>query len=488
MDNAVDGPPLQEIWRSPSEMNALETLFWRSENHPGMRSNILGVLVLDRSPDWDRLVARHEWASRIVPRLRHRVVEPPLRLGRPFWTDDAAFAIRNHLLRIRLPEPGTTRQLLDLAQSISSTPFSPDRPLWSATLVEGLADGGAAYLLKLHHSISDGIGAAQLLGVLADFTPGTPADRLLPPLQPRTRPASGAVLLAGRLGRQAARLPSVAGHAAGRLRKARWPQAPQRRAPSIRRLLHAADSFARTMLLPPVPASPLLQERSRSAHFDALEFPLTELKVAGKAAGGSLNDTFVAGLAGGFQRYHHKFGLRLAAVPLVIPISVRHQHDLPAGNRLASTRLGISLENLGPAERIAEVRDRVATMRTGPVLRGLDLLSRPITPLPGPVVRSVFAEMFRGNDLMATNFPGVPIQGYLAGAEVVAVTPFAPLLRGAASVALVTYLDTCHLGLTLDTGAFTAPDTFVACVRESFEEILALADRNPANPQVTQAS
>jgi WS/DGAT/MGAT family acyltransferase len=459
-------------------MNALETLFWRAENHPGMRSNMLGVLVLDRCPEWEWLVTRHEWASRVVPRLRQRVVEPPLRLGRPFWTIDRGFDVRDHLRRVRLPSPGTDRQLLDYAQSVAQAPFAPERPLWEVTLVEGLGpDGaGAAYLLKLHHSVSDGIGAAQLLTVLADppRALGTGAENLLPP-PPGPGRASPPVLLAGRLGRQLLRLPSAAGRVAGRFGKARAARTAPRPRPSVREVFRTLESFARTTIVPPVPASPLLSGRSRTVYFDTLEFPLDQIKAAGRAAGGLLNDAFVAGLMGGLHRYHQRFGLNLKAVPLIVPISVRRPRDLPAGNRLASTRLGMPVGGLGPAERVAEVRRQVAAVRTGPMLHALDLLSRPITPMPGPLVRFVFTQMFRGNDLIATNFPGVPVQLSLAGARVTDVWPFPPLLMGATSIAMVTYVDTCRLGITLDTGAFTAPEVFVTCLRESFGEILALA-------------
>ena len=75
------------------------------------------VYLLDSAPDWDRLVAAHDWASRLVPRFRQRVVEPPLGLGAPTWVVDAEFDLGYHVRRVRLPEPGTLRQLLDLAQA-----------------------------------------------------------------------------------------------------------------------------------------------------------------------------------------------------------------------------------------------------------------------------------------------------------------------------------------------------------------------------------
>jgi hypothetical protein len=43
------------------------------------------------------------------------------------------------------------------------TPFDRARPPWEGTLVEGLPDGKAAYLLKLHHVLTDGLGLTNLL-------------------------------------------------------------------------------------------------------------------------------------------------------------------------------------------------------------------------------------------------------------------------------------------------------------------------------------
>ena len=51
------------------------------------------------------------------------------------------------------------------------TEFDPSRPLWAMTLVEGLTDGGAALVVKLHHSLTDGLGAVQLGWLLFETTP-----------------------------------------------------------------------------------------------------------------------------------------------------------------------------------------------------------------------------------------------------------------------------------------------------------------------------
>src|SRR6478609_4066496 len=51
-------------------MSDLETGMWRmEESQPRLRTPIVAVDLLDRPPDWDRLVRAHEWASHIVPRI-----------------------------------------------------------------------------------------------------------------------------------------------------------------------------------------------------------------------------------------------------------------------------------------------------------------------------------------------------------------------------------------------------------------------------------
>ena len=160
--------PLQ--WGSQRDMNALEALMWRAEADPRLRSTIVALELLDRVPDWERYLAAHDWATRLIPRFRMKVTEPLMGVGRPSWTVDEDFDLSYHVRRIALPVPGTFADLLGAAQQIAMTPFDKHRSPWESVLFEGLPDGGAAFLLKLHHSTTDGIGATQLLGLLHSRT------------------------------------------------------------------------------------------------------------------------------------------------------------------------------------------------------------------------------------------------------------------------------------------------------------------------------
>ena len=62
-----------------------------------------------------------------------------------------------------------------MARNAAMTAFDRTRPLWEFTLVEGLEAGRAALVMKLHHSLTDGLGGMQLMLTVFDVEPG-PCD------------------------------------------------------------------------------------------------------------------------------------------------------------------------------------------------------------------------------------------------------------------------------------------------------------------------
>ncbi|MCX2953690.1 wax ester/triacylglycerol synthase domain-containing protein [Lentzea sp. NEAU-D7] len=133
------------------------------------------IVVLERDPgDVEALLADR---VRAVPRLRRRLVRAPFGCGRPVWVDDAGFDIARHVHRTVCPAPGDEAALLDIASSLVIRPLPRSSPLWSATLVTGLAEDEAALVLVFHHVLSDGIGG---LAVLASLVDGAPRPEAVP--------------------------------------------------------------------------------------------------------------------------------------------------------------------------------------------------------------------------------------------------------------------------------------------------------------------
>jgi diacylglycerol O-acyltransferase len=467
-------------WEASRYMTPFEALMWRIEADPRLRSTMTILYLLDCEPDWARLIAAHEWASRLIPRMRQRVIDPPFGLGAPTWIVDEDFDLGFHLRRVRLPEPGIMRQLLDLAASDAMAGFDRSRPPWRASLVEGLEGGRAAYVLKLHHSITDGQGVTQLLGLLhsraREPSPGKPVRE--PPAPEHT---SVVAVLAEQLIGTVRSLPGEVVRGAGDAldTAGRLIRHPIRTAGEGARF---GRSLERILAPPPASLSPLLAQRSRSYRFDALDVPLEELKAAGKAAGGSLNDAYVAALLGGFRLYHEHFGRPLDELTMAMPISLRRGDHPLGGNRFAGVRLAAPVGEPDAGERIRLVHELVVTARGEPALDVFGLLAPALTRLPMSLVARVYAAQTTRLDLQASNVAGLPYPAYLAGARIDRMLPFGPLPGCAVMATLLSYAGTCEVGLNIDPAAVTEPELFVDCVEQGVAEVLATAVQPKARP------
>ena len=84
---------------------------------PGAPLRLLNLTVLDAHAATSTGCARQgrAGARRRIPRLAERVVSPPLRIAPPEWRPDPTLDLDYHLRRVALPEPGSMRDLLDVA-------------------------------------------------------------------------------------------------------------------------------------------------------------------------------------------------------------------------------------------------------------------------------------------------------------------------------------------------------------------------------------
>jgi hypothetical protein len=65
-------------------------------------------------------------------------------------------------------------------------PLPPGQPLWSATLVTGLAGDACALIVVFHHVLADGMGGLAILASLVDGA-GSPPARDFPRPKPSWR-------------------------------------------------------------------------------------------------------------------------------------------------------------------------------------------------------------------------------------------------------------------------------------------------------------
>ena len=467
-------------WSASRTMSDFEAGMWRLEStEPRLRSTIAAVDVLDATPVWERLVAAHEWALGVVPRFQMRVVDPPFQLGRPVWAVDPEFDLDYHLQRVRLPDPATFDHALELCRTVVTRPFDRSRPPWEALLIEGLPDGKAIYLLKTHHSITDGMGGMQLVTLLHSRrrapTPNKPSTPPPPPEE-----LSGLGALAEQLVHRAQHLPEAlrAGAVAGLKLAERTARDPQGTAGSA---VGFAQSLLRLAAPPDCPPSPIMRGRGLGRRFGTLEATVEELRAAAKSVGGSLNDAYLAALLGGFRRYHDQLAAPIERLPIGMPISLRGDSDAMGGNRFGVARFAAPVGIHDPGERITRIRELVLEARAEPAADILALAAPALARLPAAAVARWYLSQTSLIDLQASNVAGIPVPVYLAGARIERMFPFAPAPGCGVMATLVSHTGVCCIGVTMDTAAVTEPDRFMACLGEGLAEVLALA--RPVRPR-----
>jgi WS/DGAT/MGAT family acyltransferase len=454
-------------------MNAMEALMWRAEGDLRTRSSAVLLEILDGAPAWERFRSAHEHATRAIPRLRDKVVEPLLPVVTPTWVPDDHFDLDYHVQRMSLPAPGTMRQLLDYAAQFLARSLDPNRPCWDALLVGGLEGGKAAYLLKLHHSMSDGLGIMQLLDLAHSKTPEPGHfDHVAEP-DPGPGPTPLSLTLDGIVDEVTgapARLARGAGDLLGTVgRTLRDPVG------NVTRAVEFGLSLRRMLAPPSTQRSPLLRDNGFGYRVVVHDIPLAELKAAGKAAGGSVNDAFLAGILGAFRLFHEHAGVHVDYLPMAIPVSLRSADDPLGGNKFAGARLPGPVGEADPAERIRQIRECILAARAEPAIGFLELLAPVLSRLPSAALTELAGKLTNVSDIQASNVPGIGWPVYLAGSRVLRLYALGPRPGVAAMVTMVSYDGMCCIGVNVDPDVVADIELFQRCVVDGFDEVVALA-------------
>jgi WS/DGAT/MGAT family acyltransferase len=457
-------------------MGDSDALTWTIERDPLLRSTIVSVWLLDRMPDLDRAMAKLEHTVRAIPRLRQRVVEDPLGVAPPRWAPDPYFDLAYHVRRAGAPGKGGLRDLLALAEPIAMQAFDRDRPLWELTLVEGLEGGQAGVILKIHHAMSDGVGLVRMTASLIERSREPEAaperepspDPVAEPWSPIDETLDALRYQATRRMEQGRSAASAVLHGLSSL--VRSPRS------SLQTAADLAASAGRLLAPATEPLSPLMTGRGLARRLHAFSRPLEDLKRAGRLVGGTVNDAFVTGVAGGLRRYHEALGRSVTELRMSMPISLRHgEKARRAGNQFAPVRFAIPVGLIDPVERMAEIRRRIAAERAEPSLPALDVIAGALNRLPAPVATSAFGAMLKTVDFITSNVPGPRFPVYVSGARILAMIPLSPTAGAAVNVTLFSYDGTAHVGVTSDTAAVADPERLAQCLEAGIDDVIGAA-------------
>lgn len=414
-------------------------------------------------------------------RLRQKVVVPTLPTAAPRWVVDPDFNLDFHVRRVRVSGPATLREVLDLAEVILQSPLDISRPLWTATLVEGMADGRAAMLLHVSHAVTDGVGGVEMFAQIYDLerdppprsTPPQPIPEDLSPNDLMRRginhlpiavvggvldALSGAVSMAGRAVLEpVSTVSGILGYARS----------------GIRVLNRAAEP------------SPLLRRRSLTTRTEAIDIRLADLHKAAKAGGGSINDAYLAGLCGALRRYHEALGVPISTLPMAVPVNLRAEGDAAGGNQFTGVNLAAPVGTIDPVARMKKIRAQMTQRRDEPAMNIIGSIAPVLSVLPTAVLEGITGSVI-GSDVQASNVPVYPGDTYLAGAKILRQYGIGPLPGVAMMVVLISRGGWCTVTVRYDRASVRNDELFAQCLQAGFDEILALAG-GPA-PRVLPAS
>lgn len=463
-----------------TRMTETEALMWAAESDPWLSSGMGSLFLLDDAPDFDRFTAAMLDASQTLTRLRERVVDG-FGFAPPRWVIDDEFDISDHVRHVQLPKPGNLDQLLELAAQTFQDPFDTSRPLWEFVAVSGAGGRKAkssvagAIIMKLHHSVSDGIGALRLAEMYLDLERHPPVD------EPTTVVAPEAGLVAARdakrdlvsdVGFVAQKQFALTRKIAGEVLM--WGADSERPQKAAKALIDRAKATS-SELAPARRSNGSTEwvDRSRQRHLEVFDLPLADLKAASKRLGGSVNDAFVAGSVLGVHRYHEAAGRDVAQFNLSFVMSTRND-DAAGGN--AFTPIPFSLDgDLSSIEAIfAATQREMGERRVALARSSADALSLAVgfaSLLPASILSKAGRARAASQDWATSNLRGAPIPIYTAGAEITHMYPIGPVAGTAFNLTAMSYCDALNFGCFLDPHAVKDPELLRSSLLSAYVDL-----------------
>ena len=417
--------------------------------------------------DVDRLQAHVGRRLHRVPRLRHRIMEVPLRQGRPVWVDDPTFDLDYHVRVTALARPGDDAQLSTLMGRIQSLPLDRRRPLWEMWFVDGLESGDVGMIIKTHHALGDGIANVDLALALVDVTPSPSPDPDPPEWAPRPSP-QGYELLAEGVQHQLT-MPFRLGRAA--LKAVRTP------GPSIDSaadVLRTVSSFARRP--PKAPWNDAVSPHRRWEHVD---IPFEMVDRIREHTSATVNDVVLAACTGSIRQFliGHGHQVDERDVRAMVPVSRRaeDEHGATLGNKISLIIVSLPVDESDPVVRLERLHTATSDLKADEglmagaqqIMELADVVPTLAVPLTRFVSRSI------PMNLVITNIPGPPVPLFLQGARILRTYPYVEVIDNEGlTMAVVSYEGHLFFGLTSDRDVLPDLELLAAGIGVEFQEIL----------------
>ncbi|GAA4488388.1 wax ester/triacylglycerol synthase family O-acyltransferase [Rhodococcus olei] len=455
-----------------ASLRPLDACFLEVEEADGRANLAIGaVAVLEGPPP-----TRSEFAAAVrrriaaIPRAQQVVHRVPLDLGLPEWAEAEGFDVERHIRRVALPDPGDDAELCRQIENVMAVRLDPDQPLWQCWVIEALAHGRWALLMKLHHCMADGISGARLFESLCD-----PVDRTAATESPNTiRGAPGSAGAAVSAGVVSARWLT------GALRS------PRKSVARIVDLVAGSAVLAGRVLWPSAGSSfngPLTRQR----RYGIARASMSEVSAICDAFGVTINDVALAAVSGAVRRLL----IRRGEVPgprtirSLVPVSYRASGGgaTTLDNEISLMLPYLPVDVADPVDRLHTVHSRMSAAKSdgesgaGHVATELARLV-PFAPLAWGM-RLMLRFPQHSVAVVTTDVPGPPVPLRLLDRRVIELLPYVPIaVRLRLGVAVMSYDQRLSFGVTGDLDGVPDLDELCDGIESDLRELRRAAARH----------
>lgn len=407
-----------------------------------------------------------------TPVLRRVLQHAPLELGHPMWREVEDIDLPKHVLKRKLPRPGSERQLAALVAKLHAGMLDRERPLWQFVVIEGLESGQVALYSRIHHAVLDGNGGIALAKALLDLEPRAPM-RSSATRRSGTRQIDKADLARAALrasSRQLLNLLRAVPPVLKVVARSGGSGSIRERLGRLRDSIHFA------------PRTIFNRQVSDARSFAMASLPLDEAKRIARASGVSLNDVVMA-LCASALRAHLLKQKSLPAQPLIaaMPVSLRASDDAEINNQVSMVQCLLPTHLSDPLDRLHAVNESTAGIKQQVgQLRGLIPTDFPGFAAP-MWARGLSRLWARGRvaerlpalaNVVISNVPGPPVPLYIAGALVVHYFPVSIVTHGLGlNITVQSYAGKLEFGITACREALPRPDALARGVSSALDEL-----------------
>lgn len=433
--------------------------------------------------DFDADVVAHlKKRMHLAPIFTNVLAHEKYGLGHPHWEHVDEVDFDYHVQHIRIPKPGSMRQLEAAVAKEHARLLDRSQPLWQFTIFSGLKTGEIGFYGKVHHAALDGKGGIVLANSILDLS-ATPRE--VPPAAVRAVPPKTSLKIGEMIGaafsnslaqyaKIAKSLPSLAGAVA------------QAASPMIKRAMSNRKvpfNFA--------PRTPFNVNISAKRTFSTATLSFAETRAAAKVLGGSVNDGVLFVCASALRTYLKSHNaLPKKTLVAAMPVSLREE-----SNKELNNQASMVLAELGTHHGDAAKRWTAILTSTNKIKESLKSLKSVLpTDYPGllaPLLVSRLNAAVASTKLLErlppvanvviSNVPGPQVPLYLAGAQMKTFFPVSIITHGLAlNITVQTYCGRIDFGIIACKEAVPDLHDFASAITGGFDELIALAEAKVA--------